>query len=200
MRGELRVVDIGRVNVEEVTHLGYPSDDRDNVILIMEWHWDALQLVLEMNQPLGGLDILLEELSIFRSLSMAPSHGRFEQGSNGRRTDGSIYGYPNTTDSESDSTSKGRRIRGANGKIVSEREWSLRRQRSVQIPTTVVKSVERQRLKKQDGSGRNGQTPSGSYYPNNRSNYFNTFDPHTGMHLLSTYLSILYLYIYLNIF
>ncbi|KAF8355866.1 hypothetical protein PRIPAC_97489 [Pristionchus pacificus] len=122
------------------------------------------KLVLEMNQPLGGLDILLEELSIFRSLSMTPSHGRFEQGSNGRRTDGSIYGYPNTTDSESDSTSKGRRIRGANGKI---------------IPTTVVKSVERQRLKKQDGSGRNGQTPSGSYYPNNRSNYFNTFDPHT---------------------
>lgn len=38
MRGELRVVDIGRVNVEEVTHLGYPSDDRDNVILIMKWN------------------------------------------------------------------------------------------------------------------------------------------------------------------
>lgn len=145
-----------------------------------------------MNQPLGGLDILLEELSIFRSLSMTPSHGRFEQGSNGRRTDGSIYGYPNTTDSESDSTSKGRRIRGANGKIVSERNRSLRCRRSIQIPTTVVKSVERQRLKKQDGSGRNGQTPSGSYYPNNRSNYFNTFDPHTGMHLLSIYLSIIY--------
>ncbi|GMR60483.1 hypothetical protein PMAYCL1PPCAC_30678 [Pristionchus mayeri] len=122
-------------------------------------------LVLEMNQPLGGLDILLEELSIFRSFSMNSGLGRFEQESNGRRTDSSIYGYPNTTDSESDSTSKGRRLRGNNGKI---------------IPTTVAKSVERQRLRKQDGVGRtNGQVPSGSYYPNNRSNYFNTFDPHT---------------------
>ncbi|GMT36051.1 hypothetical protein PFISCL1PPCAC_27348 [Pristionchus fissidentatus] len=126
------------------------------------------KLILEMNQPLGGLDILLEELSIFRSLSTSPSQVRYENGgSNGRKmhTDSSIYGYPNTTDSESDSASKGRRLRGNNGKI---------------IPTTVAKSVERQRLKKQDGSGRsNGQTPSSSYYPNNRGNYFNTFDPHT---------------------
>lgn len=75
-------------------------------------------------------------------------------------------------------------------------EWErmiIETSESVQIPTTVVKSVERQRLKKQDGSGRNGQTPSGSYYPNNRSNYFNTFDPHTGMHLFSIHLPIIYL-------
>ncbi|KAK5973214.1 hypothetical protein GCK32_012961 [Trichostrongylus colubriformis] len=113
-------------------------------------------LISAQTAPLGGMDVLLEELSLWRSsIATMPGYGVEHN---------HIYGLSET---ESDTAQ-------------SERARHGRPPLATKYPTgntSVAKNVERQRFKKQTGMGSSGRSSAPGYYPEADRISSNTFYP-----------------------
>ncbi|KIH66762.1 hypothetical protein ANCDUO_02907 [Ancylostoma duodenale] len=115
----------------------------------------GFKLLSTQSVPLGGMEVLAEELALWRSLGTPPlpSYGVEHN---------HIYGL---TETEADTLQSDRTRHG--------------RPPTGKYPTgsTVLKNVERQRFKKQSGMGSSGRSSAPGYYPESERHSSNAFYP-----------------------